>query len=656
MQFTDSIVPTRIIMKILLPITLLILASTATYGAFNSNGKGSGYSRGYKTDVQNGGYRYNTDHSRDDFYGNDFDDDNTGSPPNGNNTSKAASPAPATAATKEKAVNPATVAPKSNPDAGKKIQKVTRGDVVAYEWATPQQAKQVVAEADTQVEIITVGKSGFGASSDSNKEQTSTCKVQNMGVNIEGVKYYSQGMPFNDLSKMSLGWIRSWGSSWEDIPLDLDENGYLKTVDAGKAQTILSDDLWGRDKDDKRYVILYDGEGELVFNLIKAKIIKSEPGRIEIELKKGRAGMSQISTNPSNYLRNIRIIPKKHEDSYQKNLVGELFADTWENMKVFRYLNLQKINSSTETAWQDRKKPHTFGAKGGQSIEDIIQMSNTTNTNPWLLAPHMANDDYFRNMAIYVRDNLNPDLKVYIEYTNEAWNWQFTQTKYLSGLEKKNGTPRHQEYGKRAKRLFDIWLDVFGNTDRIVRVVGTQFANPWVSEQIMKTPGLAGSVDVLAVGYYIGHELGQEKMALRTLEMSNEEVFDYLSQQSFPKAKEYLIGQKKVADDYDLELVAYEAGQHIVAHGTHPTLGTLVDNKALTAKLISLNRDARMEQFYMDMYDQWNEVGGGLITWFATTDKVDNWGSWGILEHAGQDPNTAPKYQAIQRMIADQGC
>jgi len=645
-------------MKILLPITLLILASTSSYGAFqtgdrSSNG-GGGYSTGYKADVRSGGY--NTEDRQDDFYEHDNDDASPAASPKVNNTTKTVNPAPAAAITKVKEDKPVAVVPKSNSDAGKKIQKVTRGDVVTYSWASPQQAKQVIAEADTdtQVEIITVAKSGFGAASTSGS--TSICKAQNMGVNIEGIRYYSQGMPFNDLAKMSMSWIRSWGSSWEGVELDLDDKGYLRTVDAGKAQTIISDDKWGRDEDDKRYVILYDGEGELVFNLHKAKVIKSEPGRIEIDLPKGRAGMAQKSTNPSNYLRNIRIIPKKYENNYQQNIVNKQFSDTWGNMGVLRYLNQQKINSSTEVKWQDRKKPNAFGAKGGQPLEDIIQISNEMNVNPWLLAPHLADDNYFRQMAIYVRDNLNPSLKVYIEYTNEAWNWQFSQTKYLSALAKKKGTTQYQEYGQRAKKLFDIWLDVFGSEDRIVRVIGTQFANPWISEQIMKTAGLDGSVDALAVGYYIGHELGSEKMASKTLTMSNDEIFTYLHNDSFPKAKILLQEQKKLADNYGIELVAYEAGQHFVAHGTHPTLGILVDNKDLTAKLISLNRDARMEQFYMDMYEEWNDVGGGLITWFATTDKVDKWGSWGILENQGQDSSQAPKYRAIQRMLADQGC
>jgi len=437
----------------------------------------------------------------------------------------------------------------------------------------------------------------------------------------------------------------------------LDEKGYLRSVDDGGAQTIISDDKWGRDRaNNKRYVVLYDGEGELVFNLKAPKIINSEPGRIEIELVEGRAGMAQISTNPANYLRNIRVIPIEHEHDYKQNVTSRQFTDTWSGMGVVRYLNQQGINNSTEQTWQDRKRPGSFGSKGGQSIEDIIYMSNQMNVDPWLLAPHMVDDDYFEKLALYVKEHLNPNLKVYIEYTNEAWNSGFSQTKYFSELAKHNGTTPYLEYGKRAKRLFEIWTDVFGVNDRLVRVVGTQFYNPWITTQIMKTPGLKELTDALAVGYYIGGKLGRPDTAVETLAMNNTEVFDYLNNESLDRAKSYILEQKKIADVDDIELIAYEAGQHLVAAGKHPELGSLVNNQEMTDKFISVNRDPRMTEVYMAMQKQWDEAGGGLIVWFATTDPADKWGTWGLLEYMGQDPEQAPKYKAIQQMLANEGC
>ncbi|MEF3075502.1 hypothetical protein V2P20_10750 [Methylobacter sp. Wu1] len=473
-----------------------------------------------------------------------------------------------------------------------------------------------------------------------------------IGINIEGINYYSVGMPYVDLAKMSMGWIRPWRSSWENIPLDFDENGYLKTVDQGSAQTIIHDDEWGRSSTDSRYILLYDGEGELDFNLNKPRIISKKRGRIEVELAKGRLGLVQKSTKADDHLRNIRFIPKENEENYQNKTVRDVFINQWKGVSVMRYLDLQDTNHSKEVKWQDRKKQGSLGA-GSSSIEDIIQIANETDTNPWLLAPHMADDDYFRNMALYVRDNLKPNLKIYIEYTNEAWNSRFPQAQYLTALAKQNNTTRYAEYGKRSLELFKIWEDVFGGTERLIRVVSTQFVNSWVSEQILATPGLAGHADALAVGYYFGNELGSPDMVTKTMEMTDDEILEYLETVSIPKTKSYLELQKNVADKYNLDLIAYEAGQHLVAVGQHPDYGILLDNNELTEKLIRINRNPKMKDLYLAFYDNWVKVGGDLLTWFATTGKPSKWGTWGLLEYMGQSPNQAPKYLAVQQILSN---
>jgi len=177
-------------------------------------------------------------------------------------------------------------------------------------------------------------------------------------------------------------------------------------------------------------------------------------------------------------------------------------------------------------------------------------------------------------------------------------------------------------------------------------VIGTQHFNPWVSRQILKTPGLAEITDVLAVGYYIGHRLGTS-MAAELETMNENEVFDYLRNVSLPEGKELLIKQKVIADQYDLGLVAYEAGQHIAASRS------LEKNKELVNKIISINRNPKMYQIYLGMYKDWVDVGGGLIVWFRSTYKASERGAWGILETISQEPASAPKYQAIREMM---GC
>jgi len=522
----------------------------------------------------------------------------------------------------------------------------TRSGDISYSNITPRILSDS-NETERVVETINVRGILDATNNELPEEIIDTCEVKKIGVNVDFFNYYSAEMPLKDLAKMSMGWIRAWGSIMEDIPLDLDSDGYLKTVDSGGAQTIISDDNWGRALSDNKYVVLYDGEGELGFNLTDTKIIKEEPGRIEIELGQGRAGMIQTSTNPTNYLRNIRIVPLENEDDYEEIIIREKYKNVWQGARVIRYLNAQGINNSKEVEWSNRQKRTTFGAEKGQSLEDIVQMSNETNTNPWLLVPHLANDNYITEMAIYVRDHLNSDLKVYLEYTNEAWNGQFSQSRYLQKLADESGGMLVSEYGKKAKKLFEIWTTTFGGSSRLVKVIGSQKSNAWVSEQILKTTGLAALVDALAVTGYIG--IPEEKFEA-ILSMSDAEVFSYLTNDVLPLSKDRLIQHKQIADEYNLELIAYEAGQHLA-----PVYGW-TENEDLVNRLISLNRSPLMYQLYMDIYKQWTDIGGGLLVWFQTSYRPSKWGSWGLLENTSQDPQYAPKYQAYKEILMNNGC
>lgn len=55
----------------------------------------------------------------------------------------------------------------------------------------------------------------------------------------------------------------------------------------------------------------------------------------------------------------------------------------------------------------------------------IILLTNTLGTNLWINIPHLANDEYVTNMATMIWNNIRPDVKVYVEYSNEVWGTLF---------------------------------------------------------------------------------------------------------------------------------------------------------------------------------------------------------------------------------------
>lgn len=52
----------------------------------------------------------------------------------------------------------------------------------------------------------------------------------------------------------------------------------------------------------------------------------------------------------------------------------------------------------------------------------IVDLCNRLNINPWICTPVRANQTYYDGLAAYLRDNLNPNLRVFLEFGNEVWN------------------------------------------------------------------------------------------------------------------------------------------------------------------------------------------------------------------------------------------
>ena len=114
-----------------------------------------------------------------------------------------------------------------------------------------------------------------------------------------------------------------------------------------------------------------------------------------------------------------------------------------------------------------------------------------------------------------------------------------------------------------------IWEDVLGGHDRFVRVLPSQAANSFVSKQILGFRDAAKHADALAIAPYITMCISPRgKLTDATVAgWTVEQVLDHAEQQALPQSIKWIQEQKKVADQYGLRVVAYEAGQHLVCVG-----------------------------------------------------------------------------------------
>ena len=125
--------------------------------------------------------------------------------------------------------------------------------------------------------------------------------------------------------------------------------------------------------------------------------------------------------------------------------------------KVIRFKDFNGTDFSAQVNWRDRPLPSwasfnrnpggRYGWLGiGGPWEHDIRLSNELGTDAWIDIPFNATDDYVRNVAqafAYGTDGVNPypgpradpaypplnsNLNLYIEYSNELWNFLYTQT------------------------------------------------------------------------------------------------------------------------------------------------------------------------------------------------------------------------------------
>ena len=530
-----------------------------------------------------------------------------------------------------------------------------------------------------------------------------------LAMNLCGITDYSGGFPFKNL----MWGARQWLTKNEDgqgafdtglagkIPLDA--NGYplelpFKPAGADKAQTVMT--IIPNGTEPGKYVVLYEGEGVLGVAM-SSKLVSSEPGRMVIELA-GKAedgayeGIAIKSSAQSNHVRNIRIL--RLEDEKAELVANPFRADFLEYCKqwhALRFIDWACTNNSLEKEWSGRKpvgfytmvgsdgdaigrwgKPASEYSQlfsGGVALEIMIQLANMTNTDAWLCVPHRATAEYRTEMAKMVKAKLNPKLKVYVEYSNEVWNWQFQQAGWMiqseaagdalaaagmqawkdgvvpeftmdGGTVAKDGGQNHPErMGALDRICFEQWEAVFAGADRarLVRVIAVQHG--WVDtvKRTVEWVMAHGGADAVSPAGYFGpndaiYARWEAAGAALTADQVITDMNEALEKDSAPWTRQ--IGQ--IAKANKLRYIVYEGGQHIQPKGQ--------EEKPYMPALKAAQFSQGMYDVYMKNFAVHQEVGCDLFAAFSSIGKQGSrYGSWGHQEFYGQPRSVIPKYGAL---------
>jgi hypothetical protein len=472
-----------------------------------------------------------------------------------------------------------------------------------------------------------------------------------IGMNLDGASDWMRPWMFVDSFKQARPWSlqeRSRGVSSPGEKSNVDDRGHVLSLSPGQsAFTFMFTDSDGH-YPGGRYVVRFDGSGELRWTG-DARVASEALGMVLLDVTPRRGiRLVLVRTDPNDPIRNIRVYMPGFADPARAPLFHPEFIERLRPFAVLRFMDLQATNDSQLSRWLERPKTTdaTQTTGKGVALEHLIELVKELDADPWFCMPHMADDDFVRQFATLVRDRLPKRRKVYVEHSNEVWNTIFEQARYARdrglqlGLSRSEYQAQLRYHSQRSVEIFRIWEQVFGGTERLVRVLGSHAANPWVSETIMTWRDAHRHADALAVAPYFGQRFAVAALAPDVRKWSPEHLLGACHDE-IETALERVETLAEMAGARGLELIAYEAGQHLAGRD-----GTQNDD-ALTELFVAANRHPGMKALYRRYLSGWYEHGGGLMMMFSFASRPGKWGSWGLLEWQDQPRQQAPKFDAV---------
>ncbi len=381
------------------------------------------------------------------------------------------------------------------------------------------------------------------------------------------------------------------------------------------------------------------------------------------------------------------------------------FTDVLQPFSTLRFMDWGRTNNSELTTWDQRV--HTTDYQGitghegvendatritvGVALEYMVELANQTGQNAWFTVPAEVDDDYIAQMALYIKNNLDPNLKAFIEYSNETWNTQFSSYHYavIQGEAQGWGTGHsagNRWVAHRSAAIWKIFTDVFDengqnpgqSTNRLVKVIGSQSNAVSVTEQRLAafkdTTYNPDQImpDAVAIAPYFTkpdvisrHLTGTTPATLAfTAEFQNLEndearknkILSDVHNEISEHLDNIIDAHKTITDANGLWLTAYEGGQHLTASGfvndQYQPLHA-EDMKELIEILVAANRDPQMYDLYSTYLNTLRDKGISLYNNFTATYAPGKWGSWGLKEHQDQPISQAHKYRATQDWVTN---
>ncbi|WP_404710159.1 hypothetical protein [Sphingomonas sp. MMS24-J13] len=467
-----------------------------------------------------------------------------------------------------------------------------------------------------------------------------------VGINLAPINYWSTEDPFIDRFKTSGAWQASNGAT-----IALDSNGYPEGIPAGASNIMAAVSVDSIDSGNSNiYTMTYDGSGNI--NILGSKILSSVNGTITFQATSSIVVLQISSMSATDPVSDIHIVRSDQMDLYKSGeIFNPAFIDKISQLDTIRFMDWENTNTLAPVSWDDRTQVSDASWKTAP-IETMVALANESHTNMWFNIPTEADDAYVTQALTYIRDHLDPSLKVQVEYSNEVWNSAFAARGYAQaegeqvlGADASNAAALY--YGYRSAQIASIGKSVFGDSAdaRLDNVVSGFVGSPSWNAQVMLGIEKAnlGSANSLfsdfAIANYFGlstgnaadqntilgwAQSGQAGIDAAFNEMLNGGTLS--GDQSLAALAKLYVAQESLANTYGLNLVSYEGGVSLTSYQFSAS-----QQATVTAFFQELANDPRMGTLYTKLINDFVAAGGDAMNAYNDAGTGGVWGQWGTL-------------------------
>ena len=462
-----------------------------------------------------------------------------------------------------------------------------------------------------------------------------------VGINLAPVNDWNREWVFTDLFKQS----RVWKSI--DDGTEINNLEYFNFSDGHGVQTMLLVNQEGHYPKGS-YNVFYKGNGAVRFKgpgvSVKEQRELNNGKYISLDVQGDNGILMQVFDAP---ITDVSVVWPNFQ-TYYRHTFHPLYVWDLRRFKYIRFLNWMNTNEVVQPrVWDTRTKPTSTRqsyTEDGVCLEYMVELCNQTKCDPWFCMPHIYHDDYIVRFAQYVKSNLDPSLKIYVEFSNETWNAIFPQNQWFV----KEAGYRSQKWPEvvadEAKKVWDSWDAVFyDQKTRIIKVIGGNAASTWPINLMLSRWG-DYKPDLVCVATYFG----PTPIQLREIkdDITPEDLLN-LSRQNIPLRKQFVQNHITLCADHNIAVGVYEGGQGIVGKGAW--LKAAYDSQILP----------EMYQATFDMMKESEDLGCPVYGVFQYAgNRKDQHGSWGHFEFQYQSLLShddlkfeAPKMSAVRDFI-----